>query len=214
MKKYTRFLIVVVLLVLATGYINIILSHGEEVPVTRSLTVFPMEIGGWQGKAGWLSSEVLEILRVDDYMIRDYYSNGRRIGLYVGFFKSQREGQLIHSPKHCMPGSGWNPVSSEYVTIDIPGLDIPIKAVRMVIQKGERRQLVVYWYQTGKRYIANEYAQKVQLVWNAIRYNRTDGSLFRVTAHLEGNGSVEETYKFQEEFIRIVVPELRGYLPT
>ncbi len=213
MKRSIRFAVAIVILILASGYINIVLSHGEEIPITRSLKVFPMEIGGWQGRAGWLSSEVLDILRVDDYMIRNYYSGNREIGLYVGYFKSQREGQLIHSPKHCMPGSGWNPISSEYISIDIPGLETPIKAVKMVIQKGENRRLVIYWYQTGREYIANEYVQKVQLVWNALRYNRTDGSLFRVTAPLLDE-NVEETFKFQEDFIKMVVPELRGYLPT
>ncbi len=104
-------------------------------------------------------------------------------------------------------------MSSKYVLIDVPGLDAPINAVKMIIQKGERRQLVVYWYQTGSKYIANEYAQKAQLVWNAIRHNRTDGSLFRVTAPIVDE-SVEETYAMQEEFIRMIVPELRGYLPT
>jgi EpsI family protein len=213
MKKYMRVIIVVVLLACTGGYINVVLSHGEEIPVTRSLKVFPMEIGGWKGEAGWLSSEVLDILRVDDYMMRDYSLDGRELGLYVGFFKSQREGQLIHSPKHCMPGAGWNPISSDFVMIDILGMDKPIKAVRMVIQKGDRKQLVVYWYQTGKSYTANEYTQKAQLVWNALRYNRTDGSLFRVTAMLD-NRSMEETYKLQEGFIKIIVPELRGYLPS
>ncbi len=211
--RVKRFVIALVLLVLASGYINIVLSHGEEVPTTRSLVLFPMEMGEWQGRAGWLSAEIKDILKVDDYMMRDYKSGSREVALYVGYFKSQREGQLIHSPRHCMPGSGWNPVSSEYVSIDVPGLDAPIKAVKMIIQKGDKKQLVVYWYQTGSRYIANEYAQKVQLVWNAIRYNRTDGSLFRVTAPLVED-SVEATYEMQEEFIKTLVPELRGYLPT
>jgi len=210
-----RIWLAVVILLAASGYVNIVLSHGKDVPLRRPLADFPLRIDDWRGRGHWLSKKVLDILRVDDYMMRLYVDErGRKIWLYAGYFESQREGQLVHSPKHCLPGSGWRPISSKRILIDIPGLDVsPVEATMMVTQRRDEKELVIYWYQVGGDYVAGEYAQKLRLVWNAIRYNRTDGALIRFNGPII-NGDVDDTYAVMEGFIRKVVPMMRGYLPV
>ena len=52
------------------------------------------------------------MLGVDDYLSRAYYrADGAVVGLYMGYYGSQRQGDTIHSPLNCLPGAGWEPVS-------------------------------------------------------------------------------------------------------
>ncbi len=217
MKNKFRLVIVALLMIGASIYINVVLSHGEIIPITKSLSTLPKVIGEWEkGRNHILDEKTLDILRVDDYVMTRYThaDDGRTVLFYTGYFKSQREGQIVHSPKHCLPGSGWRPIATEVISIDIPGLaNSPIMATRIITQKGDEKELVIYWYQVGPDYVAGEYGQKFLLIWNSIRYNRSDGSLIRFSVPVV-NGSVEETQQMAEGFIREMVPVLRGYLPV
>jgi len=209
MKNKFRLVIVALLMIGASVYINVVLSHGEIIPVTKSLSTLPRVIGEWKkGRNHTLDKKTLDILRVDDYVMTNYTrTDGRKVLFYTGYFKSQREGQIVHSPKHC-------PIATEVISIDIPGLaGSPIMATKILTQKGDEKELVIYWYQVGPDYVAGEYGQKALLIWNSIRYNRSDGSLIRFSVPVI-NGDVEETQNITEGFIREMVPVLRGYLPV
>src|SRR5438874_1700046 len=98
------------------------MSHGERRSPRRPLDQLPAAFNGWTGRDSPLDPQVLAILRVDDYLSRVYSdSTGHVVGVYVGFYASQRTGDTIHSPKNCLPGSGWEPVHSDLLTIDLPG---------------------------------------------------------------------------------------------
>lgn len=216
MKKRARLIIVVLVMLAASVYINSVLANGEIIPVTRSLSTLPRVVGEWtKGRNHPLDKKTLDILRVDDYVMTRYTnSGGRRVLFYAGYFKSQREGQLVHSPKHCLPGAGWRPISTEIISIDIPGFEgSPVKATKIITQKGEDKELVIYWYQVGPDYVAGEYSQKVLLIWSALRHNRTDGSLIRFSVPVV-NGDVQETQLMTEGLIKEMVPVLRRYLPV
>ena len=70
-----------------------------------------MQIGEWKGvQDPPLEPRVLEVLGVNDYLTRAYYRPDRAgVGLYIGYWESQRQGDTIHSPLNCMPGAGWTP---------------------------------------------------------------------------------------------------------
>jgi EpsI family protein len=216
MKNKARLIIVVLVMIAASAYINLVLSHGEIIPITKSLSTLPKVIGEWtKGRNHTLDEKTLDILRVDDYVMTRYRNaDGRAVLFYTGYFKSQREGQLVHSPKHCLPGSGWRPISVGVITIDVPGFaGSPIKATQIITQKGDEKELVIYWYQIGPDYVAGEYSQKALLIWSALRHNRTDGSLIRFSVPVV-DGDVKKTQTMTEDFIREMVPVLREYLPV
>ena len=130
---------------------------------------------------------------VDDYVSR-IYGIGQQIpiGLYVGYYGSQRTGDTIHSPKNCLPGAGWEPVRAGYLTISPPG-GAPIEVNEYLVAKGADKRLVLYWYQGRGRVIASEYAGKVWMVVDAIRLHRTDGALVRlVTPVDDGEANAQE----------------------
>jgi EpsI family protein len=193
-------------------------ARGAELPIARtSFASFPMTLGGWRATIDPpLSDDILKVLGVDDYLSRVYYQpNGAAVGLYMGFYGSQRQGDTIHSPLNCLPGAGWEPVDEGRLTIanaDGAGRDITVN--RYVVQKGLARQLVLYWYQSHGRVVASEYTSKYFLIHDAIRMNRTDGSLVRVIAPLRVGDDEAPAEQLAESFVRELFPVLPTYLPN
>jgi EpsI family protein len=195
-------------------------ARGAEIPTQRtSFAAFPMQLQSWQATVDPpLSDDILKVLGVDDYLSRIYYrQHGGAVGLYIGYYGSQRQGDTIHSPLNCLPGAGWEPVQQGRLDIanaDGAGRDITVN--RYIVQKGLDRQLVLYWYQSHGRVIASEYTSRAYLINDAIRMNRTDGSLVRVIAPIpvgaEDDGAAAE--KLAVEFVRVLFPTLPAYLPN
>jgi EpsI family protein len=191
-------------------------SRAEPTPSRRTFVDFPLSIDGWRGgRTQPLDADVLRVLNVDDYVNRTYSSRAGMAGLYVGYYASQREGDTIHSPLNCLPGSGWEPVKKERVPIDV-GAAQPIVVNQLLIQKGLDRQAVVYWYQSHGRVVASEYWGRAYLALDALRLNRTDGAIVRVIVPVGGDGSEAESAAQQvaQQFTRAVYPIVTGYLPN
>jgi EpsI family protein len=190
-------------------------SGTERAPMARPLSEAPLEFGPWRMAAeGVLEQDVLDVLRADDVVIRSYVDggSGRAASLFVAFFRSQRTGQAPHSPRNCLPGAGWVPSKSDQMAIPIPGMDAPIEVNRYIVERGENKSVVLYWYQTPYRVIASEYEAKIYLVLDSIRHRRSDTALVRVvTPVLDGDeqGATEAAVHFVQSFF---VP-LRQYLP-
>jgi EpsI family protein len=157
-----------------------VLSHGEPMLLVHPLNSFPLELGSWQGREVPIDADTLKVAAVDDYLSRVYKApDGSAVGLYVGYYKSQQTGDAIHSPKNCLPGSGWQPLTAGRLDITLPnGTHAPVNLY--VIEKGLNRQLVLYWYQSHGRIIASEYWAKIYMVHDALRMNRTDSALVRI----------------------------------
>jgi EpsI family protein len=182
MKSGARYwMMLVVLLGATTG--KAYLSHGEATPPAKPLSAFPTQIAGFTMFGDWpLDQETLTELGVTDYLQRGYFSPSEgQVGLYIGYFRSQRTGKTIHSPKNCLPGSGWQPEKATIYELTLDdGRKVPINLY--VVRKDLDEQLVLYWYQAHGRVVASEYWGKFYLVYDALRLNRTDAALVRITA--------------------------------
>jgi EpsI family protein len=187
-------------------------SQGEAVVLRQGLEQFPPSIGAWQGQeVTLLETEVLNILKVDDYLMRRYSdAGGRSVWLYIGYWQSQRKGAQMHSPKNCLPGSGWEPLEASIIDVPI-GARGALAVNRFVIQKDSQRQVVFYWYRAQGVDVASEVAAKVSLVQNAVARNRSDGALIRVSSPVEG--TVGETSARLVAYIQAMYPTLAEYLP-
>jgi len=190
-------------------------SRAEEVPPREPLAGLPMTFDGWNGRREPdLAPEILAVLGADDYTIRTYARNAATaVGLYIGYHASQRQGDTIHSPMNCLPGSGWEPVSRTYLDIPVAGSAADTITVnRYLIRKGLDEQVVFYWYQSHGRAIANEYRSKVFMVYDAVRLNRTDAALVRIVSPKIGSEKESETRAI--DFVRALYPLLGGYIPS
>ena len=189
-------------------------SHGEKIPMHRALASFPRTIGARQGQDVRIDPRFVDTLKADDMLTRAYNSADLpTIWLYVAYFQSQRQGQTIHSPKNCLPGSGWTPVSNSRETIELSD-GTAVNLNRFIVQNGLDRQLVLYWYESHGRTVASEYKARMDMVVDAIKLNRTDGALVRVSLPMEDNdpsGAVAE--KTAREFVGQIHPMLKEYIP-
>ena len=195
-------------------------NRPEPAPVRSTFGQFPMQIQQWTGQQlPPLDSRILGVLGVDDYMSRYYSSPDRAsVGLYVGYYKSQRQGDAIHSPMNCLPGAGWEPLSRSMIGIPVTVGERPVEinANRYLIQKGLDRQLVLYWYQSHGRTVASEYWSKFFLIRDAVQLNRTDAALVRVIAPIGPNEEDGEASAERQatDFVKAMFPLLPAYLPS
>jgi EpsI family protein len=162
----------------------------EAIAPSKSLSSFPPVIGEWRMvREGAIEQDEKDVLRADDYLTRDYAAApGKTAQLFVAYFRSQRAGQTPHSPKNCLPGSGWTWSVSDMVLVDIQGRAQPIAINHYVVSKGEERAVVLYWYQSRDRVVASEYRAAAFTAWDALRYNRTDTELVRVVTPVTADG--------------------------
>lgn len=210
-----------VMLCLLLGATTVFLANARRAEVTAAraaFATFPRDVGVWKSIVDPpLDEDILRVLGADDYLSRVYYKpDGAAVGLYMGFHGSQRQGDTIHSPLNCLPGSGWEPVSQgrlHLANADGAGRDITVN--RYIVQKGLDRQLVLYWYQSHGRVVASEYTSRLYLIHDAIRLNRTDGSMVRVIAPIKYGASDDgaSAERLGEEFVRVIFPHLPAYLP-
>ncbi|MCG3110228.1 MAG: VPLPA-CTERM-specific exosortase XrtD [Candidatus Manganitrophus sp. SB1] len=190
-------------------------AREEIVPSRESFTEFPMQVAAWSGKPLVMEEAYRDALRFDDYLLADYQSPERvPINLYVAYYGSQKKGQSAHSPRTCIPGGGWEITSLRTIRIDGEGAAIPpLWANRVLIQKGDQKQLVYYWFQQRGRILTNEYLVKFYLLWDAVTLNRTDGALVRLTAAISPGESESNVDDRLVGFARTVRPHLGRYIP-
>ncbi|MGD0507788.1 MAG: exosortase C-terminal domain/associated protein EpsI [Terriglobales bacterium] len=192
-------------------------AHGgkEFIPTPPPLSSLPLQTDGWTGTDSVLDQQTLNILGPGEFLVRDYENTSQPqpwINLYVAYFPSQKTGDTIHSPNHCLPGAGWVPTSRERVQVARPdGSSFSVN--RYVVSKSGERQLVLYWFQAHGRAVASEYWAKYYLVSDSVRMNRSDGGLVRLmTPMLDG----ESPDAAEARIMRLgsqLLPLLDNYIP-
>jgi EpsI family protein len=192
------------------------ISHGHPVPMRSDFGAFPIQLGDWSGRdLPDLSAKEKEVLAADNYLLRDYRNNvaSSQVNLFIVYYRSQRSGDALHSPKNCLPGAGWEPVSSGAIRISNPAIpDSGFQANHYVIEKDGVQQDVLYWYQAHGRTFASEYLGKIYLVWDGITKGRTDGALIRITA-ARTPGDIR-SFPAMVKFAQEIAPVLPGFLPN
>ncbi|MBI5041296.1 MAG: VPLPA-CTERM-specific exosortase XrtD [Gammaproteobacteria bacterium] len=202
---------IVMVLILAgtTGAAALVAGRQEIVPERTSFDAFPRTVDGWVGYPEVLEDIVLDALKLDDYVLADYRNaDGKTVNFYAAYYASQRSGAAAHSPASCLPGGGWR-MNDLTLYEMLPGLVVN----RSVIQKGEYRQLVYYWFKQRDRIVANEFMVKWYLLWDALTRNRTDGALVRLTTSLSPGEDVKDADARMTAFAATVVPGLNAYIP-
>ncbi|HEX5071200.1 MAG TPA: EpsI family protein [Vicinamibacterales bacterium] len=194
-------------------------DRNAEPPPRAPFSQFPMDLGDWHGvQLPPFDDKILAVLGLDDYVTRNYRRDRTDANLYIGYWKSQRQGDTMHSPQNCLPGSGWEPVSQSLVSFPDPrdAAAPPVTVRRFIIQKGIEKQLVLYWYQSRGRVVASEYWSKFYLVLDAARYNRTDAALVRIVIPIRANVPNAEASADEAavQFAGDLLPALVNYLPN
>lgn len=204
-------------------YVYYAFASEEVFPPRESLASFPLELGDWRCDAPQqIEPDVLKNLGASDYLVCDYRSEetAEVVNVYVGYHETQirREGggsgeTSIHPPAHCLPGSGWDIIALEKVILDIPGMpQRPAAVNRLLIARGEHRQVVYYWYQERGRVTADDWKKILLQSWDRARMKRTDGALVRLTAPVV-RGREDEADQNIRKIAALVLPRLSAYVP-
>jgi len=203
--------VVLALVIAGAGLLSARAGGAEQAVAREPLSKLPRAIAGWHAAGDTpLDAASLQVLGVDDYVNRRYVgAEGQLVGLYIGYYGSQRQGDTIHSPQNCLPGAGWQPTESSTETLTAGGA--PVTVNRYVVQKGLDRQVVLYWYQGRGRIIASEYVNKFWLVADAARLHRTDGALVRIMAPVIDEQA--SAGRAAADFAQSLMPALPNYLP-
>jgi len=167
--------------------------------LAQPLDTIPWNIAGFSGLANApLSEGILGKLRADSYLARTYRKDEMPVDLFIAFYARQRAGESMHSPKHCLPGAGWEiwnygnteiPVNGRAVTINEYSID----------HAGDRR-VVLYWYQSKTRIVASEYLGKLLLARDALLQNATAGSIVRIIVP-DRPGALPQARNFATELV-------------
>ncbi len=204
-----RVIVVAALLAAAAFFVH---THGDvAVPVNRPLEGIPHQLDGWT-MAGQtrFSERVLDVLRPTDYLYRVYRDeSGRQVAFYLGYHAGGPQSGPIHSPKHCLPGSGWYEVGTKRIELTVN--ETPISLVRAVYQNGGAREMFLYWFQVKGTTLDNEYALKFAEVRNAILHNRRDAAFVRISIPYETDE--DQAFAAGEKFIRSFYPQIAAVLP-
>jgi EpsI family protein len=194
MNSSLRFGVLLVVIFVAGALINAWSYLGEAHVDRKALSQFPETVGAWQktGTDQKLDEATLKVLRASDYLLRDFRkTDGTSANLYVGYYATQRSGATYHSPLNCLPGSGWTLSEPGKATIPLPD-GTTFVANKYVIQNGDYKSLMVYWYQGRGRNVASEYWGKVYTVFDSVRLRRSDGAMVRVTVPIRESEAAAE----------------------
>ena len=213
MKSSLRFGVLLVLILVMGLFVNGWSYLGEAHVDRKELKNFPQTVGAWQktGNDQIINDETMKVLRASDYLLRDFRkSDGPVANFYVGYYETQRSGVTYHSPLNCLPGSGWMLSAPGRATISLPD-GSSFVANKYVIQNGDYKSLMVYWYQGRGRNVASEYWGKVYTVLDSVRLRRSDGALVRVTVPIAS--SEAEAEKSAIEFASAASAVLPEFVP-
>ena len=183
-------------------------STAEYIPHPPPLSRFQTSLGPWQTvREVQVQTDVQALLKADDTLSREYAGPGGIVDLWVAFFKSQRAGVSPHSPKVCLPGAGWTAEASRIIPVSVPGEMRPIPVNRYVVRHEDERGMVLYWYQGANRVTASEYLSKLYLMWDSMRYRRSDEALVRVVVAVQDN-RLDAAEQTAVGFIQLLYPPL------
>ncbi len=207
--KTWRFIVLYIIIGVAALYVH---TRSEaSVPVNKPLDLFPRQSLGWSmvGEARF-DERVLAVLLPTDYLSRSYRNeNGDVVGLYVGYHDGGPDSGPIHSPRQCLPGSGWTPVHSSSHEMPVSGTTVSY--VTSLYQKDSSKQLFLYWFQVGGEYLTNEYALKFSMAKNSFLKNQRESSFIRISVPV--NDSEDDARKIGESFIQAFAPAISDSLP-
>jgi EpsI family protein len=178
----------------ATAGASALLERRHNDTLAAPLSTIPERLAGATAAAEEpLPPAVLGKLLPTSYLSRTYRVEDRPIGLFIAYYAQQRGGESMHSPKYCLPGSGWEIWNYGSVGIETGGGTVRIN--RYSVHNGGKRAVVLYWYQSRKRIIASEYLGKILLVKDSLTDGNTAGSIVKITV-ADTPAAVAEAMRF------------------
>lgn len=206
-----RFLILMLILLPLGGMGTAMRYLVVEPDRPSQLAEIPLQVGPWRGEQAPLDDATAASLQATEAILRGYQDDaGNYVSLFIAYFRDQKYGSQIHSPRHCLPGGGWMVSDLQHVPFDIGDRKITVN--RMTIARRARVDQMFYWFHTRSGELTSEYALKFDLVRNSLLFSPTDAVIIRLTV-AQGDRSVRQCQEIAERFMRDLLPDLQKALP-
>jgi len=168
-------------------------------PLAVPLAQIDSHLLGWTATNDrTLPAGTLHSLKATSYLERSYQKGPQQLDVFVAFYAQQRAGESMHSPKHCLPGAGWEIWKHDSAFIPVNGQQFEIN--KYSIQNAGTRMLMFYWYQSKNRIFASEYLGKALLVRDTLLTGHTAGSIVRIILP-DAPGAEQEGTAFAQKLI-------------
>lgn len=197
---------------------NTITPNRDQVSVERiDFATFPRTLGDWKqrGLPERLTPGILASLGADDYHSVEFVNPNEAapVRFFSAWYDDQSEGG-VHSPEICLPGAGWEIAWLERSDLtEAMGWDTTFEVNRAIIQKGEVRMMVYYWFEQKGRKIAWDFEAKFWLMVDGIATGRTDGALVRLTTAMGKDEAPEAADARLMNMLREVMGPLPRFVP-
>lgn len=200
------------LLVITLILVNLLRYSRVESKRLPGFALIPMQSGNWSGQEYFFPDQTYELMKADASTLRRYAnSEGKELYLFISYFKSQKYGSQIHSPKNCLPGSGWKILSREKTRIKgSSGSSFLVN--RLLISDNQSKEIMYYWFQTRSGLVASELGLKLDLVINSLKRAPTDAAFIRINLPLN-EVSEKEALVLVEDFLKDFQPGINEALP-
>lgn len=190
LRKHAPYVALAILLIQGLSYYA--LASVEPTSSGLPWSQFPSQIDRWSTLEDLpLDSTILENLKPDDYLNRTYrdQDSGLVLSLFVGYFRSQRNGNLPHSPTSCLPGAGWREISqSAFPLTSASGASFPVNLY--TIERQQQRIAVLFWYQLGADTYTEMWKAQLFSLPNLMLHRNTHQIFVRVVTPLDPTGSI------------------------
>jgi EpsI family protein len=199
--------------ILSVGCLLLLSVQRQFVATLRGpLSTIQTTAPGYTPTDGTIDPEEQRVAGMSHYLYRvfDRPATNDAFSVYVGYYEQQTQGRTIHSPKNCMPGAGWDALSSERRTIATAAG--PLTVNRYLLANKGARALVYYWYQGRGRTEASEYKVKWNLLRDAALRGRTEEALVRIVVPL--TPTVGNADSLAASMAKQLVTEVREKLPV
>jgi EpsI family protein len=202
-------------LLILTGALTYTLRYIQVQPDGMAdFSRIPTHNGSWKGEEIMFPEFTYEVLKATKTTMITYKSENEPEpgpGLFVAYFQDQKYGSQIHSPRHCLPGSGWGILKHTHEKIKINGKILPIN--RVLIGARENRQLMYYWFVTRTGIITSEFGLKFNLFVNSLFLKPTDAAFVRLTVNLPPGVSEKAAEEELQSFLLDFLTPIEKSLP-
>ena len=179
---------------------------------TVSVHDFPRSLAGWESEELTITAEEYAILETKNVFARKYKKGGMEVDLLLVYSQTNRK--VSHPPELCYTGSGLTILNKQDVTLNIPSLKMSILAKKLVMEKGNFRELSIYWFKGGSAFTSNYWKQQAVVALNTLRNKPSSSALIRISTVIPKNednsGLPEKTIR---DFAESAAPAIMQYLP-
>ncbi len=208
-KRYSIVISVLLLLSVITIWLSSKEPSQKNALYAKEL---PMQVDGWTGSDFDVDEKTLQILETDDVLMREYKKDDiPPVELCVVFASNNRK--VSHPPEVCYSGGGWSVEENQSISFSEKSDEYPdFKANKLIIEKGVKKQLVLYWYKCNKRYATNYYQQQINIAKSQLITGNSTSGLIRTSTIIENNDVTEAMMRLQK-FSLTMLPYLTKHLP-